>query len=266
MRGSTPAPGIEFAEVGGNTSCVAIPAAGGRWLVLDAGTGLGRLAGALNGAPLRATIVLTHLHWDHTHGLPFLPSADRPDAEIEVLLPAQGQDALAVMARAMSPPHFPIQPDELEGSWRYRSLEPGRWQIEGFTVTAAEIHHKGGRTFGYRVDDGGTSLAYLPDHSPHQATPERRAAASDLVRGVDVLLHGGGYLASERETADDYGHATVDDALEIAADGAVGRLVLIHHAPRRTDADVAAIERDLAATRRPFTVTIGREGDWIDTR
>jgi NADPH:quinone reductase-like Zn-dependent oxidoreductase len=38
VRGSTPAPGAEFAKVGGNTSCVAIPAPGGQWLVLDAGT------------------------------------------------------------------------------------------------------------------------------------------------------------------------------------------------------------------------------------
>lgn len=266
MRGSTPAPGSEFADVGGNTSCVAIPARDGRWLLLDAGTGMARLAGPLDGAPLRASILLTHLHWDHTHGLPFLPNADRDGAEIDVLVPdqADGATALATMARAMSPPHFPVAPDGLLGTWRYRSLEPGRWEFEGFDVTVAEIQHAGGRTFGYRIAGEDGSLAYLPDHSPRLASPERRAAAEALVQDVDVLLHGAGYLDAERAVADGYGHATVGDAVELAATGAVGRLVLIHHAPRRTDAEIAAIARDLAAKPRPFDIDVGREGSWVD--
>ena len=91
VRGSTPAPGVEFSAVGGNTSCVAFPAHNGRWLLLDAGTGMVRLAGVLDDAPLRASVLLTHLHWDHTHGLPFLPNADNECAEIDVLLPAPAE-------------------------------------------------------------------------------------------------------------------------------------------------------------------------------
>ena len=96
MRGSTPAPGVEFSTVGGNTSCVAIPARDGRWLLLDAGTGMARLAGVLDDEPLRASVLLTHLHWDHTHGLPFLPNADNEGAEIDVLLPAPANGATAL--------------------------------------------------------------------------------------------------------------------------------------------------------------------------
>ena len=266
MRGSTPAPGVEFSTVGGNTSCVAVPGHDGRWLLLDAGTGMVRLAGVLDEEPLRASVLLTHLHWDHTHGLPFLPNADNEGAEIDVLLPApvNGATALETMARAMSPPHFPVCPDELHGTWRYRSLEPGRWEIEGFEVTAGEIQHTGGRTFGYRVVDDTGSMAYLPDHSPRLATAERRATAAALIEGVDVLLHGGGYVDAERDIADGYGHATTGDAIDLATAGGVGRLVLIHHAPRRTDAEIAAIASDLGATRHPFDVEIGREGTWLD--
>ena len=218
-------------------------------MLLDAGTGMVRLAGVLDDEPLRASVLLTHLHWDHTHGLPFLPNADTADAEIDVLLPApaNGVTASETMARAMSPPHFPVRPDELHGTWRYRSLQPGRSEIEGFEVTAGEIQHTGGRTFGYRIVDDTGSLAYLPDHSPRLATAERRATAAALIVGVDVLLHGGGYVDAERDIADDYGHATTGDAIDLATAGRVGRLVLIHHAPRRTDAEIAAIASDLPA-------------------
>src|SRR5438128_11436013 len=72
VRGSTPSPGPQFVRYGGNTSCVALAENGqAPRLVLDAGTGLQRLSPLLDGRPFRGSILLGHLHWDHTHGLPF---------------------------------------------------------------------------------------------------------------------------------------------------------------------------------------------------
>ena len=173
VRGSTPAPGERFVRVGGNTSCLAVRAPGGRWLVLDAGTGFRRMADVLDGAPFCGSVLLTHLHWDHTQGLPFLANADRSDAEVHLHLPEQeGRGAADVLARAMSPPHFPIRPEELVGSWTFEFMAPGVHLIEGLEVTAAEITHKGGRTFGYRISDGERAIAYLPDHAPTIAGTE----------------------------------------------------------------------------------------------
>ena len=88
VRGSTPAVGVEYAVVGGHTSCVAIGDDNGSpRLVLDAGTGLRQLTKVLEGAPFRGTILLSHLHWDHTQGLPFFASGDRPDASVRLVLP-----------------------------------------------------------------------------------------------------------------------------------------------------------------------------------
>ena len=266
MRGSTPAPGAEFSTVGGNTSCVAVPAHDGRWLLLDAGTGMARLASVLDDEPLRASVLLTHLHWDHTHG-PAVPRQRRQRPRRDrcaASRPGQRRDSVGDDGPSDVPATFPVGPDELHGTWRYRTLQPGRWEIEGFEVTAGEIQHAGGRTFGYRVVDDTGSLAYLPDHSPRLATAERRATAAALIEGVDVLLHGGGYVDAERDVADGYGHATTGDAIDLATAGGVGRLVLIHHAPRRTDEEIAAIAGDLATIRHPFDIEIGCEGTWLD--
>src|SRR5580698_1638927 len=108
-RGSTPAPGLEYVRFGGHTSCVAIIADGADApsLLLDAGTGLRRVADLLGTRPFRGTILLTHLHWDHVQGLPFFASGDRDDAQVSLLLPAEaGVDAEALLARMMSPPFF----------------------------------------------------------------------------------------------------------------------------------------------------------------
>ncbi|MGH9135973.1 MAG: MBL fold metallo-hydrolase [Acidimicrobiales bacterium] len=264
VRGSTPATGAEFVEFGGDTSCVAIPAEHGRWLILDAGTGLANLAADLGDEALRGSILLTHLHWDHTHGLPFLANADHPDAEVDVWLPAPpGDDPAEVLASAMSPPHFPIGPGDLRGRWRYHAAGPGRWEVEGFSITAAEVCHKGGRTLGYRVDDGESTVAYLPDHAPRLATAEQRGAAMGLADGADVLLHGGGFLAADREMADAYGHATIDDAVELAEAAGARQLVIVHHSPWRTDKALAAIEREMQPRATALSIGLGRQGQRV---
>ncbi len=256
VRGSTPAPGAEFIRIGGHTSCVALSHddADAPVLVLDAGTGLRRLSDELGGAPFRGTILLTHLHWDHVQGLPFFAAGDRDDARVRLVMPDQGNLAAQVLARSMGPPHFPIDPGGLRGSWTIDGIGTGRHQVEGFSVTALDVPHKGGRTFGYRIEDGHSSMAYLPDHLPEPSDP----AVRGLVAGVDVLVHDAQFLAPEEEAAVAYGHATVDQAVALAGSAGVGRLVLFHHAPGRGDDQVEAIAAGLAGG--PVPVVAAHEG------
>ena len=261
VRGSTPAPGAAFVEVGGNTSCVAVTPDGaeGPRLVLDAGTGIRAVTPLLGGDAFCGTILLTHLHWDHLQGLPFFAAGDRDDAEVHLLLPDDGEDAAAVLRRAMSPPHFPIGPEGLRGRWRFDVLEEGEISLEGLRVRAREVPHKGGRTFGYRVGGGHGAFAYLPDHQPATGGPPRLAALA-LADGADVLVHDAQFLASEAAVADAYGHATVEQAIAVAEQAGVGELVLFHHAPTRTDAELCEIAAAFGgAGVRVTLATEGRE-------
>ena len=237
-RGSTPATGAEFARYGGDTSSVAVAKSGQPpRLLLDAGTGLRRVADLLDGEPFRGSILLSHLHWDHTHGLPFAPAVDRDDAEVDIYLPSQGGDPLEVLSRAMSPPHFPIAPEQLRGRWRFHALESGVREIEGFDVLASDVPHKGGRTFGYRVSDESVSLAYIPDYWLTQADSEPAA----LVAGVDLLLHDSQHLAAEMEGKAFLGHSSVEYVIGLARRHTVASVALFHHDPRRTDVEIDEI-------------------------
>jgi phosphoribosyl 1,2-cyclic phosphodiesterase len=263
VRGSTPAPGPEFVRYGGHTSCVAVVADGADepTFVLDAGTGLRSLTKRLAGRPFRGAILLSHLHWDHVQGIPFCAAGDRADSEVELYLPAQdGRSARDLLAGLMSPPSFPIGPEGLLGRWTFTALAPGRRTVAGFDVTAAEVTHKGGRTYGYRVSDGAGSVAYLPDHAPAQGCPDE---VRRLVEGVDVLLHDAQFVESERVLADAYGHATIDDAIALATRAGVGTLVLFHHSPARTDDQLDALAR---ATEAPMRVIVAREGQTLEVR
>jgi phosphoribosyl 1,2-cyclic phosphodiesterase len=264
VRGSTPAPGPDFVRYGGHTSCVAVtPEKGDRpTLVLDAGTGLRTLTALLHGAPFDGSILLSHLHWDHMQGLPFFTAGDREGARVDLHVPAQdGRSGRDLLAQSFSPPSFPITPEGLRGAWAFHALTEGHHQLEGFEVTAVDIEHKGGRTFGLRLKDERGSLAYLPDHAPEAGVSDDLRAVLD---GVDVLVHDAQFLEGERPLAVDYGHATVKDSIELAQACRVGTLVLFHHSPARSDDaldDIAAWAQALATD---VHVVVAQEGMTLD--
>ncbi len=243
-RGSAPAPGEPYIRYGGHTSCVGLARDGALpGLVLDAGTGLANLDEVLGQVAFRGTLLLGHLHWDHTHGMPFFAAGARPGHRVRVLIPGQGegQDAECVLARAFSPPHFPVEPQALGEGWRFGSIAEGEHEIEGFAVLALEIPHKGGRTFGFRVSDGAHSVAYFSDHHPLALGPGRSGlgelhpAALALARDVDLLIHDAQYTVDELPALAYLGHSCPEYAISLAAEAGARQVCLFHHAPHRTD-------------------------------
>ena len=275
VRGSTPAPGADYVRYGGNTSCVAVAHAPGAApvLALDAGTGLANLTGLLGGAAFAGTILLSHLHWDHSLGLPFFRGGDRDDARVTLLVPEQEADrggsdgageAERLLGRVMSPPFFPITPGQLRGHWEFGTITPGQHKAEGFTVEAREIPHKGGRTLGYRVSDGRAVLAYVTDHCPTSFGPgpdglgAYHDAAVDLARDADLLIHDAQLTAEEVPAEAAWGHAAAEYAAGLAVRAGARRVALFHHKPSRTDDQLDAIGARFAAG--PLPVLVAAEG------
>jgi phosphoribosyl 1,2-cyclic phosphodiesterase len=253
VRGSTPSPGAAFLRYGGSTSCVAVQARDEPVrLLLDGGTGITAVTALLDG-PYDGAILLGHLHWDHTHGLPFFAAGGRSGSRVDVLLPAQGSPAEEVLARAFSPPHFPIVPAQLGAGWTFGEVDEGEQQVGEFAVLAREIPHKGGRAFGYRVTAGGRSVAYLSDHSPTSVGPgpdglgERHEAALALATGADVLIHDAQHRQDEFPGVGYLGHASAEYAVALGREAGVHTVVLFHHAPSRTDDEIDAILQSVQA-------------------
>ncbi len=277
-RGSTPVSGVEYQRYGTATSCVGIgrgtalsyaeAAARGEapHLVLDAGTGFINLERVLGGEPFRGSVCITHLHWDHTHGLPFLREAYMPGHRVDVYVPGQGgsADAETVMNRAFSPPHFPVPIGTLGEAWSVTGIEPGTIELEGFSVLAEEIPHKGSRTFGYRVTDDSSSIAYLPDHKPLALGPgpgglgEYHAAAMSLAHGVDLLVHDSQHTAAEMPALAFLGHSALEYAVGLGVAAGAKAVALFHHDPHRTDEQIDAIVAGLGEPGVP--VIAAREG------
>jgi phosphoribosyl 1,2-cyclic phosphodiesterase len=238
-RGSVPAPGPQMNRYGGNTSCVQVSLAGGEELILDAGTGIRTLGLGLS-ERARIQILLTHLHLDHIQGLMFFPPCFRAESEITIWGPASPEASLEDrVARYISAPLSPVEVRELPCSVSFRDTPASQWELGGATIRAEAVTHRG-PTLGYRISDGETTLAYIPDHEPALGAPlagldPEWISGFDLARDADLLIHDCQYTDDEYPDHVGWGHSRLTDTLTFARRVEARRLLLFHHDPLHSD-------------------------------
>ena len=265
VRGSTPAPGADFVRVGGNTSCVGVETGDGApVLVLDAGTGLRRLADTLDGAPFRGTILLTHLHWDHVQGLPFFAPILSPGAQLDVYGPGQDLCSLAqAFHQFVCPPYFPVTLEELYGRINFHDVSDDDVLLNGAKVRVRPVPHVGA-TNGYRVELEGITVAYLSDHQmPLDGRHEVSDGVLELCDGADLVIHDAQFTSDEFAEKSHWGHCTVEYAVFVANQAGAKRLALFHHDPAHCDEQLDAIlsaAQDAAASTGLHEVISAYEG------
>lgn len=238
VRGSTPCHGPEIARYGGNTSCVSIEVAGEQPVLFDLGTGL-RYFGRSQptDGSFKGTCLLSHLHWDHTQGLPFFVPILRPGAQLDVYAPMQedGRPVWRAFRSFMQPPHFPISLEHIPGTLRFHDIGDEDFSVGGMEIKARLVPHVG-NTLGYRVTYGGRSIAYLSDHQqPYDGSFGLADGARELIEGCDLLIHDAQYTRDEFALKYNWGHCTIEYAVWVAAECGVKTLALFHHDPVRDD-------------------------------
>jgi phosphoribosyl 1,2-cyclic phosphodiesterase len=248
-RGSIPAPGPETMRYGGNTSCVGVTLSDGTLLVLDAGTGIRTLGLTLAAHEGPVNILLTHLHLDHIQGLMFFAPCFQSEAEIVIWGPAAPEAPLLDrIARYISAPLSPVEVRELPCRVSFREAAASEWQIGSARVRAQSVSHRG-PTLGYRIEDAGASLCYIPDHEPALGAPldeleDEWISGLELARDADLLIHDAQYTDDEYPSHLGWGHSSLTDALAFARRAAARRLLLFHHDPLHGDDFLDALARD----------------------
>ena len=238
-RGSVPSPGPQMNRYGGNTSCAQVTLASGEELILDAGTGIRNLGLGLSGER-RIHILLTHLHLDHIQGLMFFPPCFRSESEITIWGPSSPEASLENrIARYISAPLSPVEVRELPCSVSFRDTPVSEWELGGATIRAEAVTHRG-PTLGYRVSDGESTIAYIPDHEPALGAPleglePEWISGFDLARDADLLIHDCQYTDDEYPEHVGWGHSAVSDTLTFAHRVGARRLMLFHHDPLHPD-------------------------------
>lgn len=213
---------IHFLGTGGyhpnerrHTSCLLIPEVG---VMLDAGTGLFRVAGRLILPTL--DIFLTHAHLDHVVGLTYLFTIAARHRLEEIRVYATADKCRAIDEHLLSPLLFPARLP--------LKLVPLNGPIElsaRVKVDFFDLNHPGG-SVGFRLDWPDRSMAYVTDAVADPSSPYVSA-----IRGVDLLVHECFVTDEEADFAVRTGHSWPMAVARTAAAANASRLVLTHANP-----------------------------------
>jgi phosphoribosyl 1,2-cyclic phosphodiesterase len=293
VRGSYPVPGADTVQVGGNTACVEIQVAG-QAIILDAGTGIIPLGGALlkrslkNSSPLQAVLLFSHMHHDHTQGFPFFAPAFVPSTRLHIFGPQTFERALdQVLAQNMIPPVFPVTLQDMGASKEIRAvtenqaiLLPGPGlspqvidangamppdELHSVRIRLLKSYAHPGSVLVYRIEWRNLSLVYATDTEGYANTDRK---LTNFARQTDLLIHDAQYteehylgLSSGGRSTQGWGHSTARMACDVAQAAGARRLALFHHDPGYSDRVVAGIET--SARQRFAQAFAAREGQTI---
>jgi len=187
-------------------------------LLLDCGPGvLARLRNSNGSWPMVDAIVITHFHLDHwgdlvpwTFGAAFGPGRSAPKPEL--WLPPDGEERLRSFGGPLA---FTSM---LPQAFEVREYGDAAFTAGSFELTPVRLAHYDQLTFGLRVTDGASTLAYSGDTAP---TP----ALADLAEGADLFLC---EATLDNPEPAERGHLTAEEAKDAFEASGARRLVVIH--------------------------------------
>ncbi len=281
VRGSIPCPGPDTVRYGGNTLCLEMRfGPDNQLIIVDAGSGVRALGVHLMKTqfpkgPIKARMLFSHTHWDHIMGFPFFTPLFIPTTVLDIYGPVTfEEDSLdKVIGGQLQYRYFPVTMADLAAKMTYHRLQETTLNFEyGLTIRTKYLNHPI-TTLGYRFEHEGKVIVTLFDHEPFRnlfaASPDdpdydaevveegERAAREEnqrieaFIAGADVVIHDAQYTMKEYLKGRlGWGHSPMESAINACARSAVKKLVIIHHDPERTDAQLDELQATYQALIR----------------
>ena len=270
-RGSYPTPKATHLKYGGNTSCVEVNVRD-QLIILDAGTGIIELGEnltrehILSGGstderkPIRATLILSHIHIDHIQGLPFFSPEFIKTTKLEVYGPDLGKENLKdTISTLLYDKSFPVSLEEIQGAININSFsqrlvlvikENGEHVIynlaefkkenvneNDIVITAYKTtaHPKNG-CLCIKISYKDKVLVYATDKECYVGSDKKFI---DFAYGWGVWIHDAQYThqdyISPIAPKQGYGHSTFDMAIDAMNQTKAKNLVFFHYDPGYDD-------------------------------
>lgn len=246
-RGSIAVPGKDTAKYGGNTTCLEIILDSGQIIIVDAGTGIRSLGLKLAAEenPADVFLLITHIHWDHILGFPFFDPIYNKSARIRI----DGHQTCLkglkyTFDNKMGDGFFPIKFDDLRAEITYiDKLRNGPLKIDGTVIDSIPLQHPQGG-MGFRFKEGNKCLVFITDNELGSTVWAGRAMQDyiNFCSDADVLIHDAQYTPDEIGLRKGWGHSDYVTAFNLANKAGVGKFILFHHDPPRTDTELRKIE------------------------
>jgi len=266
VRGTLPTPGPNTVRFGGNTPCIDILTSDQERIIIDAGTGIRNLGADLSrsaSGDIKATLLLSHTHWDHIQGLPFFEPLLGRRNSFKIIGPDRFSLSLEeTLARQFLEPYLPFAYRSLAAEMKV--IEKGAGETvrlsRNVTVRTGGMKHPGG-CLGFRIENNGVVFAYCSDTA--HVDDSFTEGVLELAEGADLLIHDSHFRNLKlAQTFEDWGHSSWEQAVQVAIEAKVRTLALFHYAPEMSDDEVDAT---VVEARRFFPRTLAaREGLILD--
>ncbi len=259
VRGSIAVPGPQTVKYGGNTSCVHVRLNTGNNLIFDAGTGIRELGNRMVRHDEPLLLLLSHGHWDHIQGYPFFGPIYQPGREIRV---CQGVDSnehsLKSILQQMDGSNFPVHAEDLPSKIMTVHEVDKYLGMQSFQTQRKPLNHPGGGN-AYRIEEDGVSVAYITDNEldPPGSPETSYDEWVEFCQGVDLMIHDAQYIENDMPAKHGWGHSLISQVRQLAVDAQVRNLVMYHHDPDRSDAELDEIAIESAKFFKSKNSVIG---------
>ena len=241
-RGSIPVSGKEYLKYGGDTACIEIRTQDDDIIIIDGGSGIRRLGNALlSEGRYEYIMFFTHAHWDHLIGFPFFKPIYHKAAKINMYgCPFAQSTVKEMVCKVMSPPHFPVDYEEIHCDIAYHETCGDRFTVKSMIVTSIPLSHPN-QGVGYKFEEGGKTFVFLTDNELSYQHPGGLLYDDyrDFCAGADLLIHDAEFLEADYKKT--WGHSMTQDAVRLAMDSNVKKLGLYHHNQDRSDDAIDAM-------------------------
>lgn len=254
---------------GGNTACVEVQA-DGQLIVLDAGSGLYPLGLELMQGPFgrgQGTLHLfvSHTHWDHIQGFPMFQPAFIPGNRIFIYGAHDLETAFEIQQRPLT---WPVALSYMSADIKFMHITPGKpFFIDKVRVETLKNVHPGD-AYSYRFEDQHSVFVYASDAEYKELEDDIVNPHVTFFRNADALIFDAMYTLQDAWIKEDFGHSSAMIGVDLAQAAGVKRLILFHHDPSYSDAQIEQIYATAVAYQKQraftFETVVAYEGMTFD--
>jgi phosphoribosyl 1,2-cyclic phosphodiesterase len=214
--------------------------AGASTIVLDAGSGICGLKSLPRFKNHKYSLIFSHYHVDHIHGLLFWEALFDNQCSIDVYgMDSRLGDVRATCGAFLNDPFQPAGLNEVAAAMSFSGIGAGSViNLEGGAeVKAIALSHPG-ECLGLRIDYNGKSVCYFTD--VELALHQNDEALFSMAANTDMVIVDSFFGVGKNIPG--WGHSTAAECAAFAKKINAGRLALFHYNYKSTDSEIIALE------------------------
>ena len=248
-RGSIPNPSKEMLRYGGNTTCFELNMDDFQ-VFFDTGSGF---QNAVLDNNKQIIIFFSHFHHDHLQGLAFNKYLIKAEKKICICSALVNAGKLKkIIRRYFSGDFFPLDLFDNLDNVTFSNFIDIQTMVSGeLKIETIKLNHPGG-SYGYSVTRNNKKCVFLCDN---EFTTSQADELKIFAENADMVIWDGMFTEEELQVKTGWGHSSIQQGIDFFSNLNCGEIIISHHAPYRTDAELDIIEQSL-----PTGIQLAKDG------